>query len=62
MTSEIQLNHIDKSFEICWMKSYNEFTNWVNLYGLPDAISFNHDLADEQLFEKKQVMTMLNIL
>jgi len=30
-----------------WVKSYDEFTKWITDNGLPDAICFDHDLADE---------------
>lgn len=30
-----------------WVRSYTEFCQWINFYGLPDAISFDHDLAPE---------------
>lgn len=28
------------------VRSYDEFTNWITLNGLPDIISFDHDLGD----------------
>jgi len=34
-----QLGHIE------WVKSYNEFTKWINENGLPNAICFDHDLG-----------------
>lgn len=33
--------------EIIWVKSFKEFELWINNNGLPDKISFDHDLADE---------------
>lgn len=30
-----------------WVKNYAEFINWIQLNGLPEIISFDHDLADE---------------
>ena len=38
-------SHLDWS--INWVLNYNEFVKWIELYGLPDAISFDHDLAEE---------------
>ena len=35
------------SGEIIWVKSYDEFESWIYTNGLPDRISFDHDLADE---------------
>lgn len=29
------------------VRSYKEFTEYITKYGLPDIISFDHDLADE---------------
>jgi len=29
------------------VRSYDEFVEWILKYGLPDVISFDHDLADE---------------
>ena len=33
--------------EIRWVKSYDEFTQWITENGLPLKIAFDHDLADE---------------
>ena len=32
--------------KIVWVKSYEEFTEWIIEHGLPVSISFDHDLAD----------------
>ena len=37
--------------EIIWVKSYNEFTDYIINYGLPTAICFDHDLGDESIPE-----------
>ena len=37
---------------IIWVKSYDEFVEYINNCGLPDAIGFDHDLADDSLNEK----------
>ena len=37
---------------IIWVKSYNEFVEYITNYGLPDAIGFDHNLADEGPNEK----------
>lgn len=37
---------------VIWVKSYNEFVEYITNYGLPDAIGFDHDLADEGPNEK----------
>ena len=33
--------------EVIWVKSYEEFVDWITVNGLPDGIAFDHDLADE---------------
>lgn len=33
--------------DVIWVKSYDEFKGWITAHGLPDKISFDHDLADE---------------
>lgn len=30
-----------------WVLNYEQFVQWIEKYGLPDIISFDHDLADE---------------
>jgi hypothetical protein len=30
-----------------WVLNYKQFTQWIDTFGLPDIISFDHDLADE---------------
>ncbi len=37
---------IPQPFEAIWVKSYKEFIKWIEINGLPDAICFDHDLAD----------------
>ena len=34
-------------WNINWVLNYEEFVTWITMYGLPDTISFDHDLADE---------------
>ena len=34
-------------WNINWVLNHEQFVKWINMYGLPDAISFDHDLADE---------------
>lgn len=44
------LNHeknVPQGFEIHWVLNYDQFVEWIQLYGLPELISFDHDLADE---------------
>ena len=37
---------------IVWVKSYDEFVEYITNRGLPDVIGFDHDLADEGSSEK----------
>lgn len=30
-----------------WVLNYEQFVQWIEKFGLPDVISFDHDLADE---------------
>lgn len=32
--------------DVVWVKSYDEFVSWIIENGLPDGISFDHDLGD----------------
>lgn len=34
-------------WNINWVLNYEQFVKWIKMYGLPHAISFDHDLADE---------------
>ena len=34
-------------WNINWVLNFEQFTKWIEMYGLPDAISFDHDLATE---------------
>ena len=33
---------------IVWLRTYNEFVQWVSASGLPDAICFDHDLGEQK--------------
>lgn len=39
---------IGRNIDIHWVKNYQEFVNYINLNGLPDAICFDHDLGEEK--------------
>lgn len=36
-----------ENLRVIWVKSFLEFTNYIIMNGMPDAICFDHDLADE---------------
>lgn len=37
----------ETNVEIHWVRNFKEFTEWIDKWGLPEIISFDHDLADE---------------
>lgn len=40
------LNHFFEN-EVIWLKSYEEFVNWIEEMGVPDHVGFDHDLGGE---------------
>jgi len=46
-----------KTIKVIWVKSYNEFTEWITNNGLPDAICFDHDLGMDVLIENSKSMS-----
>lgn len=38
---------VPQGYEVIWVLNYREFTEWISKNGLPDLISFDHDLAFE---------------
>lgn len=38
---------ISKPYAVYWVKSYDEFVDWIELNGLPMVVFFDHDLADQ---------------
>lgn len=43
---------ISRPYEVHWVKSYQEFIDWISENGMPDAVCFDHDLGDEGTNEK----------
>lgn len=39
------------------VRSYDEFVAWINLNGLPDMISFDHDLSDIHYSTPTEIIT-----
>ena len=33
--------------DIVWVKNYNDFVDWITKNGLPDMVSFDHDLGED---------------
>jgi len=40
---------IGRNVDVHWVKSFNEFVDWIMIYGLPDGICFDHDLGMEHI-------------
>lgn len=38
---------LEKPFETIWVKTYDEFVDYITLNGLPDGICFDHDLGKD---------------
>lgn len=36
---------IGTDVQVVWVMSYEGFVHWINNYGMPDAICFDHDLG-----------------
>jgi len=39
---DYQINNV-----VTWVKSFNEFKEWIEKNGLPDMICFDHDLGED---------------
>lgn len=47
-----QYSPIPTTYEVVWVKSYDEFISWISKYGFPVVFFFDHDLADDVATEK----------
>ena len=43
----LRFSPIGRNVDVIWVTNYTEFVDWIMINGLPDAICFDHDLADE---------------
>ena len=43
---------IGRDVNVVWVKSYYDFTTWIEKNGLPDAICFDHDLGEDVAIER----------
>ena len=43
---------IGRDVNVVWVKSYYDFTIWIEKNGLPDAICFDHDLGEDVAIER----------
>jgi len=57
INNHLQFAPIEQPYDVKWIKSYNEFEKYINAWGLPDAICFDHDLAEEH-YEDEILMNM----
>lgn len=48
----IQYAPIEHPFEVVWVKSYEQFIDWIKKNGLPAGICFDHDLGSDIAHEK----------
>lgn len=44
---KVPIDKNGKYYNINWVLNYEQFVKWIELFGLPNAISFDHDLAEE---------------
>jgi hypothetical protein len=42
-----------EDLEVHWVKSYDQFVEWIEFEGLPDAICFDHDLGLQVAIEAR---------
>ena len=42
----LNFSPIERPYKVVWVKSFAAFRDWIVNNGLPDAICFDHDLAD----------------
>ena len=38
---------IGREVKVVWLMDFYEFRNWIQQYGLPDGICFDHDLGED---------------
>ena len=43
---------IGTEVDVIWAKNFDEFENFILQHGLPDAICFDHDLAEDSYDER----------
>lgn len=50
----LKFSPIEQPFDVIWLTSYNDFCKWIQEYGLPDAICFDHDLGMEVALQARK--------
>ena len=43
---------IGTDVHVVWVKNYDEFENFILQHGLPNAVCFDHDLAEDSYDER----------
>ncbi len=43
----LDYSSIGKDVEVIWLKNMQDFVNWIQTNGVPDAICFDHDLGED---------------
>lgn len=43
----LRYSPIEEPYEVFWLKSYDEFVEYISKNGIPDAICFDHDLGNK---------------
>lgn len=44
---------LEEGCKVVWVKNYNQFVNHIYINGLPDYISFDHDIEEDQYAPKE---------
>jgi len=47
----LNFSPIGKDVDVHWVTNYQEFVDWIMSYGLPDAVCFDHDLNDGEIWK-----------
>jgi len=40
------IDSIPHGYSVVWVKTWTEFVDWITINGLPNCISFDHDLGE----------------
>ena len=51
-TDWLVFSPIGRDVDVVWVKSVDEFMNFINQHGLPDGICFDHDLGEDSYDER----------
>lgn len=47
----LNFSPIGKNVDVTWVTNYQEFIDWIMINGLPDAVCFDHDLNDGEIWK-----------